>query len=96
MKEFHGGGALEVMNEPSSSFLDKLKFGNKSSDMLSASAMQAHELAKWLDQVFKHPDVNIHLDVYVLHTRYSSVVTVGEEALVTLNWSEDEVAEPPL
>src|SRR5438270_181654 len=42
-------------------------------DVLEATAMQAHELARFLRQY--------HYDAYVLHTRCCSIVTVGGFAL---------------
>src|SRR5262249_14963062 len=57
----------------SSTFLKTLGFGkNKPGDVLGASAKQAHELAR----VLRLP--NFGFTAYVLHTRTSSVVTVGE------------------
>jgi len=53
------------------SFWEKIGLGDKSKDVLSASGMQAHELAKLLRSL-KPP-----FEAYVLHTRTSSVVTIG-------------------
>jgi hypothetical protein len=39
--------------------------------MLARTAMQAHELARWLRTK------EVGFDAYVLHTRHSSIVTVG-------------------
>jgi hypothetical protein len=56
----------------SSSFLKMLGFGrHKPGDVLGASAKQAHELARVLR------DRNFGFTTYVLHTRTSSLVTVG-------------------
>jgi hypothetical protein len=67
VKEYHG---ISVTKSTSGSLLDKIGLGRKSTDTLSASALQAHELCKLLREHLK-------LDAYVLHTRRSSVVAVG-------------------
>src|SRR5262245_40587323 len=46
-------------------------FGGKQPDVLSAAALQAHELAKLLRSK------QLGYDAYVLHTRFQSIVTIG-------------------
>jgi hypothetical protein len=73
IKEY-SGTALIVGNPAvkSSTFLSALGFGGDNlGDRLSASAKQAHELARLL----RHKQLGFQ--AYVLHTRTSSVVTVG-------------------
>jgi hypothetical protein len=67
IKEFQGAVMVQPQNT-SSSFLEKL-FGNKTGEQLNASAMNAHNLAEALH--------TMHFDAFVLHTRTSSIVTVG-------------------
>lgn len=55
------------------STLEKL-LGNKTGNLLSASGMQAHELARYLRAM------KPSYDAYVLHTRYYSLVCVGNYA----------------
>jgi hypothetical protein len=69
VKEYHGVSVTQPRSG-GSSFLEKIGLSRKSADMLSASALQAHELAKLLRQ-------HLGMEAYVLHTRRSSVVTVG-------------------
>jgi hypothetical protein len=69
VKEYIGAAAI-TPSTGSSSFLDKLNFfGHKDGEGISAAGQQAHELARFLRQ--------IGFQTYVLHTRTSSVVTVG-------------------
>jgi hypothetical protein len=66
----YAGLSQTVSSEATSGgFLDKLWGGKKDSEMLNAAAYNAHELARALRK--------LHFDAYVLHTRTSSVVTVG-------------------
>jgi hypothetical protein len=68
VKEFYGAMAIQPVGT-SGSFLDKL-FSDKTGEQLSAAASNAHNLAEALEKCgFK--------EVYVLHTRNSSIVTVG-------------------
>jgi hypothetical protein len=69
VKEYIGATAVREQTE-SSSFLDKIGLGgNKLGEGLSAAGQQAHYLAEFLQKLgFK---------AYVLHTRTSSIVTVG-------------------
>lgn len=53
----------------STPFLERLIFGNSKGEAMSASAMQAHEVARVLRK--------LNFQAYVLHTRSSSIVTVG-------------------
>jgi hypothetical protein len=81
--QFHGTGVIQPRSA-SSKFLDMLGVGNKSGDMLEASARQAEEVARYLhtEQVARIlrdvlRDEEPNLEVYVLHTRSGSIVTVG-------------------
>jgi hypothetical protein len=67
IKEFPGASSLQPQSG-SSSFLEMLGFG-RSADLLTASALQAEEVAKVLR--------GNNFDAYVLHTRHSSIVSVG-------------------
>ncbi len=69
VREYIGSSTVQAHVE-SSSFLDKIGLGGqKLGDGLSAAGCQAHELAEFLEKLGFKP--------YVLHTRTSSVVTVG-------------------
>lgn len=68
VKDFRGLQVIQSRAE-SSTFLDKLGFGNKCGEQLNAAGLQAHELARILREM--------HLEAYVLHTRNSSLVTIG-------------------
>lgn len=68
VKEFTGASVMQSKSS-SGSFLEMLGFNKKSGELLNAGALQAEEVAKVLR--------NNQLDAYVLHTRSSSVVTVG-------------------
>lgn len=74
VQTFYGGCVIQQPSK-SSKFLDLLPFGDKGGEKLNAAALQAHELAGVLKKV-EHGDVKFP-NVYVLHTRSSSVVTVG-------------------
>jgi hypothetical protein len=65
------GSTVVKDQDTDTSLLEKL-MGGKLGSQMSASAMQAHELAKYLRSM--KPSYN----AYVLHTRYSSIVCVGE------------------
>jgi len=68
VKEFQGDVVLQAQNAPTG-FMEKLFGGKKPGESLNASAATAHNLAKALhEQGF---------EAYVLHTRTSSIVTVG-------------------
>lgn len=67
IKDFQGAAVVQSTRAPSN-FLEQL-FGSKSGDMLTASAMQAHEVARVLREM--------HFEAYVFHTRGYSLVTVG-------------------
>jgi hypothetical protein len=70
IKFYQGSGQLRNdAPKTSKTFLDKLGLGSKSQDILDASAMQAHELARFLRQY--------DLETFVLHMRNGSLVTVG-------------------
>jgi hypothetical protein len=72
VKEYTAGAVFQSRGEQSSGFLQMLGLGgNSRGEALNACAMQAHELARLL----RSP--NLGFKAYVLHTRTSSVVTVG-------------------
>jgi hypothetical protein len=72
VKEYAGLSVVESATTSSSgSFWQKLGLGGKSTDVLSATGQQAHKLAELLREV--QPP----FESYVLHTRKSSVITVG-------------------
>lgn len=71
VKEYSGARVIQEQANKSS-FLTALGFGgSRGGEMLDASAMQANALAKFLR------DQKIGLTPWVLHTRHSSVVSVG-------------------
>jgi hypothetical protein len=67
IKEFPGASSLQPQSA-SGGFLEMLGLG-RSADLLTANALQAEEVAKVLR--------GNSFDAYVLHTRHSSIVTVG-------------------
>lgn len=68
VKEYRGAISIQSQSAPSG-FLDRL-FGHKAGEQLNACATNAHNMADVLRKMgFK---------AYVLHTRTSSMVTVGE------------------
>lgn len=71
IQTFYGGCVIQPQSQ-GSKFLDMLPFGSKSGDKLNAAALQAHELASVLRKMKP-----VSFDAYVLHTRSSSVVTIG-------------------
>ena len=73
IKEFHGAVVVQPQTAPSG-FLEKL-FGGKVGEQLSASAQNAHNLAEALRKTDALRQMGV--EAYVLHTRGSSVVTVG-------------------
>lgn len=73
VKEYMGGRALQSRGkETGGGFLSALGLGGSKGEVLEAAALQARELAKFL----RHP--RFGFKTYVLHTRHSSVVCVGE------------------
>jgi hypothetical protein len=68
VKEYVGLSAIQSVSG-SDSFLAKLWLPSKSADVLDAAGKQAHETARVLRK--------LGFEAYVLHTRQSSVVTVG-------------------
>ena len=68
VKEFHGAAVIQPQSA-SSGFMEKL-FGGKGGEQLSAAADNANSLAEALEKCGFN-------EVYVLHTRMSSVVSVG-------------------
>jgi hypothetical protein len=73
VKEYHGGTIVPAQpSSGSSGFLKMFGVGrDRPGDRLSASAAQAHELARLLR------DPRLGFTAWVLHTRTSSIVTVG-------------------
>jgi hypothetical protein len=73
VKEYMGARTLQGQQQKESGgFLAALGLGgSKDGEALDAAAQQAHELAKFLRQPA------LGFTAWVLHTRYSSVVTVG-------------------
>lgn len=69
VKEFQGASVIQSKSSSNSSFMEMLGFGKKSGELLNAGALQAEEIARVLRE--------LKFDAYVLHTRFSSVVTVG-------------------
>jgi hypothetical protein len=67
VKEYQGATVLQAQHTPTN-FLEKLF--SRSADQLSASALNAHNMAEALHRC--------GFDAYVLHTRTSSIVTIGE------------------
>jgi hypothetical protein len=67
IKEFPGASSLQPQSA-AGGFLEMIGFG-RSADLLTASALQAEEVAKVLR--------GNNFDAYVLHTRHSSIVSVG-------------------
>ncbi len=59
------------------SILDKLFSSKKGGEMVEKTGMQAHELAKLLRTPASDKMPYFGFDAYVLHTRHSSIVTVG-------------------
>jgi hypothetical protein len=68
VKDFPGAAVLQAQSS-GGSFLNMLGLGSKGNGVLNAGGMQAEEVAKVLRE--------LKFDAYVLHTRNSSIVTVG-------------------
>jgi hypothetical protein len=71
VKEYLGNTVVQP-HSGVSGFMDMLGLGNKLGSGLSGAGKQAHALAEFLRQP------GLGLKAYVLHTRYNSLVTVGE------------------
>jgi hypothetical protein len=74
VKEYDGSAVVQggTQSEKGSRFLSMLRMGgDRPGERLSASAAQAHEVAKFLR------DRRLGFEAYVLHTRTASIVTVG-------------------
>lgn len=71
IKQYQGVNVVQSRSA-ANKFLDFLGLGGEPGAVLAASAKQAEEMARFLRQ---HP--NLKLPAYVLHTRTSSVITVG-------------------
>jgi hypothetical protein len=73
IKEYAGVSTTQPRTaSTSNSFLESIGLAPKAKDVLSASGMQAHELARVLRGLKPEP-----FEAYVLHTRRSSVVCIG-------------------
>ncbi len=71
VKQYTGSVGIQ-QNNNETSFLKKLgQMGRNPGDVITAAGLQAHHLAEFLR------DKRIGFDAYVLHTRNSSIVTVG-------------------
>lgn len=70
VKQFFTPNTLQSASMKNSPFLDALSRGGNDADREDVAAQNAHALAG----VFRK---QVNLDAYVLHTRYSSIVTVG-------------------
>jgi hypothetical protein len=74
VKKYSGGGVIlggSTDNGKGKGFLGAIGLGSSDEDRLGAAGRQAHELAKFL----RNP--RLGFDAYVLHTKNSSIVTVG-------------------
>lgn len=70
VQEYAGTQVIQPTAAPASGFLEKFGLGDRNlGKRLNASAMQAQQVCKLLR--------DLHYEAYVLHTRTSSVVTVG-------------------
>lgn len=63
------GAAIIQQRSTSSTFLEKIGFSSKPGESLSVAAVNARNLAEALRK--------INIPAYVLHTRHSSIVTIG-------------------
>jgi hypothetical protein len=70
VKEFRGAYAIQTASS-SNSFLEKIGLGEHSAQRLDSAARMADDLC----DLFRK---QLHFKSYVLHTRYNSVVTIGE------------------
>jgi hypothetical protein len=68
VKEFQGAAVVQSRST-AGEIMARLGLGSRSDDLLVASAKQAEEVARVLREM--------KFDAYVLHTRFSSVVSVG-------------------
>lgn len=71
VKVFGGPTMIQERSANSSKFMDMIGLGGKARDQLDAAALQAHALADALRKM------KPSFEAYVLHTRHSSVVTIG-------------------
>jgi hypothetical protein len=69
VKSYQGATAVLQQQSTPSSVMDKMWPGKKNGELLNAAAKQAHELAGFLHK--------FGFEAYVLHTEYSSYVTLG-------------------
>ncbi len=70
VKMYQGQAILQTPKKPS--IMSRLGFGKKETELLNASAAQAHGLAKYLRET------KPSFDAYVMHGRAYSLVTVGQ------------------
>jgi hypothetical protein len=78
VKEYVGDTLFLSRNADSSpSMLDKLFNPNKAADSLYRAGQQAHEMARLLRTQVSDKNPFFGFEAYVLHTRHSSIVTVG-------------------
>jgi hypothetical protein len=72
VKEYNGSVCMQDRKKDTSTFLEWLtRSGHTPGEGINAAGFQAHHLAEFLR------DKRIGFDAYVLHTRTSSIVTVG-------------------
>jgi hypothetical protein len=74
VRSYQGAAVVESQNA-AKSVMSKF-IGSKSGELLNANAQMAHQLAESLRSKQKG-QIGLGLDAYVLHTEYSSYVTVG-------------------
>jgi hypothetical protein len=74
VKSYQGAAVVQAQSA-SSSVMDKAwgVFGKKGGDVLNANARQAHQAAEFL----RNKQPGLDFEAYVLHTEYSSYVTIG-------------------
>ncbi len=78
VKEYVGDTMVMSRTADSSpSMLDKLFNPKKSADTLRAAGLQAHELARVMRTPVSDQNPFLGFEAFVLHTRHSSIVTVG-------------------
>ena len=69
IKQYTGMGISQPIQANSGGMLDKLWSGGHQGESLNYAGLNAHELARYLR--------SLNFEAYVLHTRTTSVVTVG-------------------
>jgi hypothetical protein len=80
VREFRGDSAFQIDGADRGDFMDKLPFAPHQRDSklnsLELAALKAEAAAKWLKES-ENFEPHIHYEPYVLHTRQSSLLTVG-------------------